>query len=363
MKSLTVKLIQILTVFLMVLVSVPNSFAQEEEVNSTQFNAFPIFMYDSDIGFGFGGKTILKNKYRKQEAFDLTAFASTNGEQWYAFQFSAPDYEYRQGKKYPLSFDFRIEWDKLLKTNYFGIGNETEDNDFQFPSEYFRFAGILGRAFSRIWIVELGYQFSHYSVYGYDPEWGTITDETPGAGQSNVSGIITSLRFDSRDSHINPGRGLRLLLKINLSDNHLGSDWNFSSYRLETNFYKNLSGTKHIFAARFWTQQISGSAPAQELSMIGDGWTARGYKAGRFLDQAMVLVSAEYRFHIISKYGGVLFSDAGRVAPKLESMSFQNWHSNLGWGLRYYLETFVVRFDMGFSEEGTRIFFNFGQVF
>jgi len=36
---------------------------------------------------------------------------------------------------------------------------------------------------------------------------------------------------------------------------------------------------------------------------------------------------------------------------------------DLGWGLRYYLHNFVVRFDMGFSGEGTGVYFNFGHVF
>jgi len=326
-------------------------------------NAFPIIMYDSDIGFGFGGKAVLKNRYQKQETIDVTIFASTKGEQWYAFQFSVPDFEYRQGKQYAFSLDARIEWDKMLKTNYFGIGNFTRDNDFQFPSEFFRFATIMGHAFSRRWIIELGYQFSHYSVYGYNPAWGTITEETPGAGQSNVSGLSSGIRFDSRDSHINPTRGVRIYLKTGLAEKKFGSDWNFASYRLESNFYTNLYQRKHILATRFWTQQIDGTAPVQELSMIGDGWTARGYKAGRFLDKSMMLTSLEYRFPIFRKLGGVLFTDAGRVAPELKLMNLNNWHSDWGWGLRYSLQTFIVRFDMGFSNEGTRIFFNFGHVF
>jgi len=36
---------------------------------------------------------------------------------------------------------------------------------------------------------------------------------------------------------------------------------------------------------------------------------------------------------------------------------------NIGWGLRYYLQNFVVRFDMGFSDEGMGIYFNFGHAF
>ena len=44
---------------------------------------FPFIMYDSDIGFGAGGKGIVKNQFKKNESFDLILFGSTKGEQWY----------------------------------------------------------------------------------------------------------------------------------------------------------------------------------------------------------------------------------------------------------------------------------------
>jgi len=36
---------------------------------------------------------------------------------------------------------------------------------------------------------------------------------------------------------------------------------------------------------------------------------------------------------------------------------------DVGFGLRYYLENFVVRFDTGWSNEDSGIYFHFGQVF
>jgi len=44
-------------------------------------------------------------------------------------------------------------------------------------------------------------------------------------------------------------------------------------------------------------------------------------------------------------------------------MSFHNWKTNWGGGIRYYLENFLVRLDIGVSNEGTRLFINFGHVF
>ncbi len=353
-----------LFIFWLVLSGMPvNAWAKKKQQNSgALLNAFPILMYDSDIGFGFGGKGVLKNYFQQRESFDLTLFASSKGEQWYAFQFSLPDYELRQGSAYRLAWDLKVEWDKLLKSNYFGIGNDTRDNEYQFPREFFKIEQTLGHAFSPTWIVEGVIRFTHYSVYDYELNWGTISPEIPGAQENSVSLLGVNLRYDSRDSQIHPHRGMRLMLSAGQALPPLGSDWNFTAYRMEWSTYREIL-PGHIVALRWWMQQVKGVAPYQELSKIGDSWTARGYKADRFLDKAMTLASLEYRFPLYKTLGGVVFTDAGRVMEKIQKLTMNNWHTNWGWGLRYYLTNFVVRFDMGISREGSRIFFNFGHVF
>ncbi len=335
----------------------------DEPVDTSRLNVFPILMYDSDIGLGLGGKAMWKNYLRQRESFDLILFASNKGEQWYYFKFSQPDAELRQGTRYSLAVDVQIEWDKLLKSNYFGVGNSTPDNDYQFPKEFFKIQNTWGRAFTRNFIVEVTYTFTRHSVYGFNPAWGILQPNTPGVGENQVGVLGLSGRWDSRDSQLHPTRGERILLSGGLARPWLGSDWNYQVLRLELSGYRQLGWKNHVLAGRFWLQQIDGTAPFTEQSKIGGSWTARGYKADRFLDQGMTLASLEYRFPLYRRLGGVLFGDAGRVMNKLRDIRLEDWHSNLGWGLRYYLPNFVVRFDMGFSQEGTRIFFHFGQVF
>ena len=326
-------------------------------------SVFPILMYDSDIGFGFGGKGVVKNQFMKNESFDLMLFGSTKGEQTYRFVFSIPDFEIRQGTSYPLALDIKLEYSKLLKSNFFGIGNDSPDNDDQFPRELSKLEITLGRAFLLKIIGEVGFRYWHTSAYDYDPAWQTITDTTPGAGESNLSTLSARLRYDTRDSQIHPTRGVKLELQGELAFKVLKTDWNFEKVRLEFSAYRKLFFQNHILAFRFWMQHVQGEIPYYELSTIGGQWTARGYKVERFLDNAMALTSVEYRFPIYKKLGGVVFVDTGRVMPKIDEPNFKDWHSNFGWGLRYYLANFVTRFDMGISQEDTRIIFNFGHVF
>jgi hypothetical protein len=327
------------------------------------WSAFPVVMYDSDIGVGFGGKAVLKNRFRRDESFDLILFGSSKGEQWTVFAFSVPDFEIRQGKLYALAFDLNVEYDKLLKSNFFGIGNDSRDNDLQFPREFIKLEAVVSRAVTGHFIGEIGARVVHYSSYGYEPAWRTITSQIPGAGETSVGAIAVKLRFDTRDSRIHPRRGVKLDALAEKSERLPGSKWNFTRARTEASAYRTLFSGNDILAIRIWSQHITGNAPYEELSKIGDSWTGRGYKADRFLDKAMALASVEYRFPVFLRIGGVVFSDAGRVWPSLSRFGFRGWHADGGLGLRYTLENFVVRLDLGRSPEGTRVFFNFGQVF
>ena len=336
--------------------------SKSDEGNRYRISAFPIVMYDSDVGFGFGGKAVIKDSL-KQRALDAIIFGSSKGEQWYEFAFSTLDSELKRGRTFGLALDMKLEFDKRIRSNFFGIGNESKDNDYQFPRESSKIEGTVSHGFSATLSGGFGFRYGHHSVYDFDTTWHTISPQTPGAGECDLAIWGSSLIFDTRDSGIDPRRGIRIYAGYEQATKMIGGDWDFGRFRLEASWHTRVSGRSDVFAARLWMQEVFGTAPYQELSKIGDGWTARGYKADRFLDKAMALTSAEYRFPIYRRLGGVIFSDAGRVWRSLSDLSLDEWHADWGMGLRYYLANFVARADAGHSVEGTRIFFNFGYVF
>ena len=339
--------------------------AAEEEPDSltSSLSLFPIILYDSDIGFGLGGKGVLKNHFKRKESFDLILFGSSKGEQWYVFTFSIPDFEIRQGTVYSIAFDLRLEFDKHLKSNFFSIGNDSEDNDWQFPLETSKLELTLGRAFTRQVIFETGFFFNYASVYDYEDVNTVLTSDVPGAGENLTLYMTARIRWDTRESQIHPHRGWKVNFNFDLAAKSFGSAFDFQRYRLDINKCQELSAKGHIMAARLWMQHIEGTAPYYEQSVIGGAWTGRGFKADRFIDKAFMLASLEYRFLLYNEWGGVLFTDAGRVSPSIMRMSLNDWKIDWGLGLRYYLDNFLVRFDTGVSNEGMRIFFNFGHVF
>jgi len=340
-------------------------FAAEEKsgISASSLSLFPILMYDSDIGFGFGGKGMIKNHFKSEESFDLILFASSKGEQWYMFNFSIPDKELRQGTTYSLALDIKIEFDKILKSNFFGFGNDSEDNEYQFPREHTRLELFLGRAFTKHFILENGFTILYSSVYDFENVNPIMSANIPGSGEALTSYLTYRLILDTRKSQIHPHRGWKMSFNFDLANEILGGDFDFQRYRLELNKYQELPVKNHILAARLWIQNIEGTAPYYEQSMIGGTWTGRGFKKDRFIDRAFILSSLEYRFPLYKRLGGVLFVDSGRVMPGIKQATFKDWNNDWGLGLRYYLKNFLVRFDTGFSDEGNRIFFHFGHVF
>jgi hypothetical protein len=48
---------------------------------------------------------------------------------------------------------------------------------------------------------------------------------------------------------------------------------------------------------------------------------------------------------------------------KKADLHFSSWATNPMMGLRFYMDTFVVRVDMGFGKDTTGFFFNFEHIF
>jgi outer membrane protein assembly factor BamA len=100
------------------------------------------------------------------------------------------------------------------------------------------------------------------------------------------------------------------------------------------------------------------------LPTLGGSDDLRGFADFRFRDNNMVLFNAEYRWEAFSGLDLALFADAGQVAPTAREIDLRDMKTAAGVGFRFNTAKKVFyRVDVGFSEEGTRIFMNFGHVF
>jgi len=331
-------------------------------------SVFPILMYDSNIGIGYGGKARAVDYLGSRESFDLILFNSSKGERWYVLAFSLPDFEIRQGKSYALGLDLKAEYDMYLKYAYYGAGSRsTEDDRTSFSMEKSELRVCLSRGFRDDLVLEFGaalkrVRFSNISSarpFSLDLE---------AVGSQLLWEYFLALRFDTSDSRIHPLRGFRGMLQADAAPGRLGNKHaDFLRLTLDLRGFRRLWGERDVLAGRLLVQNVTGPRiPLYDLSALGGAGemsVLRGYALGRFLDRSKLLINLEYRIPIWKRLGGVLFLDAGTVGPSPAGLDVGALKIGKGGGLRYYLKNFLVRFDIGFGREGIGIYFNFGHVF
>jgi outer membrane protein assembly factor BamA len=348
--------------------------AQDDRIpagSHRSFSPFPILMFDTDIGFGYGGRVKFVDYLGKKESLDLILFNSTRGERWYAFTFSLPDPEIRQGHRYGLSFDLKAEYDRYLRFSFYGFGPTAPKSDrTTFTYETINVPLTFGRGLTPHLVIEASYAF-RWVRYTEPAEGGPFFDEIAALaaqGRTFVPFVSLALRYDTSDSQIHPTRGVRFILQDDLAGRLLGSpDAAFNRVTVDFRKYRRVFGAKDVFAVRALAQYVTGPRiPIFDNASLGGGnvMTAmRGYALNRFLDRGKFLVNAEYRFPILGRLGGNVFCDTGTVWRSLRAVDFGRLAFDAGVGLRFYMADFVARVDVAWSSEGMGLYFNFGHIF
>jgi endonuclease/exonuclease/phosphatase family metal-dependent hydrolase len=327
--------------------------------------ALPIVMYDTDIGYGYGAKFFARHLLGKSESVDLTLFGSSKGERWFKAVFSIPDRQIRQGKQYPLALDVTAEYDQWIHNSFFGVGNNSryEDREY-YTREPYSFTAAVSRGFSSRVVGELSLAHKIVRHYRFEKE-SRLRELSPDLNHGRVyaTSATGSLRYDSRDDFLHPTRGVVLRGDFEWAPDGL-SNAPFTRWQATAQSYTVLFYPKTVLALRAQLQQMAGNdLPVQVLPSIGGNSTLRGSPQDRYLDQAAAIVNAELRFPIWWRFGGVAGMDAGRVWHNVKEISRRDWASNPVMGLRFYMDTFVVRVDVGLGRETTGLYFNFGHAF
>ena len=164
---------------------------------------------------------------------------------------------------------------------------------------------------------------------------------------------------DTRDNIYNPTVGG----KVNLSGEFgglLGGDFTFQKYSIDhQRFFK--AGHAQVWALR--TKGGIGFGDISEFNQyrIGGQDTLRGYREAQFRGERMVLATLEYRFPLISKIQGALFTDWGTAWDT--GFKPDEFHGSAGFGIALNTPLGPLRFDYGRGSQGGRLHFSVGGTF
>jgi outer membrane protein assembly factor BamA len=333
---------------------------------SSKFEALPILSYDSDTGFGYGAKVFFLNFLGWRESLDGVAFQSSKGERWYHVVVSIPDFELRQGTIYPLAVDLIVDYDRWIAYNYFGMGNRSRFEDRQiYTREPLEISLLLGRGFSKESVGQIGLRARRIVNSGLFPLSGTnAAGEGAENGGVNSLGVVFTGRYDSRDSYVASSRGTVVQLECEMAPHVLRSTSSYFRWAVWLYQFTPVDLFHSVVALRLGMESLSGDdIPMQLLVEEGGGSNLRGSVIGRYLDRVGAVANFEWRIPILWRFGAILGADAARVWSAPSKVSLDSWACNPVVGLRFSMDTFIVRADVGFGRESTGFFLNFGHLF
>jgi hypothetical protein len=319
------------------------------------FGIFPTIFAETGFGVGAGAKLVARDLLADDTQLSLSAGYGGRFRQFYRGEVSTGE----------LISDWLVlgiegGYQERPRDYHFGVGATSPDDEVRIqrrrvqglayarfePADFLR---ITASGLFSDWKIEHGpddpgadltvfgpeYQLAYQEVFveidTRKPAHATIVDATPSSGVYLAgSGGITEV--------------------ISTPTSQYGR-WTADAQWLIDLFHGN-----RVLALRGYAESVTGrldEIPLLELPSLGGPYLLRGYERYRFRDRALTVVSAEYRFPIISHAAGYIFVDGGRVFRSLEEFSFKDWRMGFGGGFDLYSrEEQLIRLQAAGSKDG-----------
>ncbi|MDX1585531.1 MAG: BamA/TamA family outer membrane protein [Balneolaceae bacterium] len=341
----------------------------------------PVAGYSSDIGlmggvlysrYDYTGNVRPFNNYIKS-----TAVTSTKG-------FVKVEGLYEQTETFgrDIRSSYQLFFNRLANNNFFGIGNNTSYSEQLWDNEYYFFESInlsLDLAFRKPLYNDLDSRFDLLIGLG-------MSYQIPYVRQANSSfnrrmpngskgGFVNYLSggfvWENRDNEFDPKSGNRVQLKIRMAPK-FASEYGLTVFRLDLRQYFYVFDFLTI-ANRLEARHAAGNIPYWELSTLGDDYSLRGYPLNRFQGNSSLSFNLELRSWMFTfpeyavKIGVHFFTDAGRVFTGEDDAAdlLKGYKQTIGLGgaLSLFNPDFILRGEMGFSEDVSRIYVGIGYTF
>ncbi|MFB9935280.1 BamA/TamA family outer membrane protein [Photobacterium aphoticum] len=285
----------------------------------------------------------------------LTAYASTSG----SFGLGVENRTYLADDTIRLLAE---GWISHTPGYYWGIGRDAAENDAnktQYDAQIIRLAPKVALQVFDSTYISAGW--SYQSVTKVDPDPGVFTPQD--LADSQLSGLITALEYDSRDFEPNPQSGSLLSLEWITYRPQLGSDFDFDRWTVNARHYWRVS-PQTILAVEGYGQAVDGDIPWYGYSEMGNAQRMRGYYEGQYRDRAQLSTQLEVRHSFTPRHGMVAWMGAGNVAPAVDALLEETWLPTVGVGYRFAFKARInVRVDLGVGKDSTGFYFHVNEAF
>ncbi len=359
-----------------------NNFDKNEGVLTTS-SILPVIGFNPDDGVRIGPMAVYtingfhRNPFSSSHSFSGGYYFATQGfDLGYRGEFAGilGDYNLLVGLKY-TSPNFAV--------NFFGFGNETENNQDELDFDYNRVK--LSTYSASLGAVKNGRLGSYFEYKGSIE--GIKIDDTPDrfiTQEANLQdpeafdrkwflGLDGTYRYESYDVVVNPTRGMKFEVNIGGRMNVDDAERIFGYIKPHLGFYNALTRNRKLVLKTAAQGQfnIGDNYEFYQAAQLGDENLLRGYRTERFTGQSSLAGSADIRYsfkqfktRVLPLQIGVFAgADTGRVWIDDNDTS-DKWHSDYGGGLWINSANAMSgTFNLFTGEDGERFSFSFAFKF
>lgn len=335
------------------------------EIKKVKLIGLPIIFYtpETNAGFGGGGQMFLlqnSNRYNLRKSNILFSGIYTLNSQ---ILIEVKPEIYLNKGDYML--DMRYQF-KIFPNTFWGIGGGTPDTNEEGYN-------MTSHEFSTLFLKRLppflnfGFEYFMNDYRMTETQEGGLLDSgnIMGSNGARTSGLGVVFNQDKRDNTASPNRGNLLQLKAQFSSKNLGATADYNRYIFDVRHYQPLN-TKNILAFQVYSESIFGDIPFQAKAWYGGGAAARGYFRGRYIDDLMYVIQAEYRWKFHERWSAAGFALVGEVFDSYNHM-IENLKPSAGGGIRYKFskeQDTLLRLDLGVGIDGNSgIYFGINEAF
>jgi hypothetical protein len=249
-----------------------------------------------------------------------------------------------------------LEWQRF-PLPYYGTGEDAlaDDEEFYTPRGVLAYTTVQRRVRGPFYVMG-GYRYQDMRVVETD-EGGMLHDAViPGARGSRVGQLQGGLIWDSRDNVASSERGSFVQATGSVAGDAFGSQFDFVRGVVDARRFVSL-GQRRVLALQGVLETTGGVAPFDQVSLVGNGSYMRGYTRGRFRDQDLAAIQAEYRAPLAGRLGWAVFAGGGRIAPHFSDLASSDarFLPSYGLGARWLLfphSRTTIRVDYARGAEG-----------
>jgi outer membrane protein assembly factor BamA len=355
------------------------SLAQEKEVeeatipiikgdsttNSSSFNAYPYVYYTPETSLAFGGGGIFvfytgDSPELKPSKLGFGLMYSISKQYRIGLN---PKFYFFDSKLYietPLSYGYSID-------KFFGIGPDTESTgNEKFAKKYFTASMTIQVPPVIFTALRTGIilDYEHTEITDKKENELLLNDEVTGSNGGHVFGIGGDLVWDTRDNLFFPTKGGYQYFKVLIYPDV--GDYVFSFLELDVKQFYGFSSDM-VLGGNFYLSSTTGDAPFYKLPALGGQKRMRGYFMGRYRDNFLMMLQAEFRHMFSKRFGYVVFGGAGNVSNSMLEYSLNHIKYSLGAGLRFRFnqkEKVNLRMDIGVGpDKNMGIYFGIEEAF